>query len=98
MEKKYQLPKEFAEKWVKALRSGEHKQIKGSYIKDGCYCAMGLGFMISGAVVGEIKLYGAGKTPLKMFDIKSNIISLNDEKGKSFPEIADWIEANIEFI
>lgn len=32
MEKEYTLPKQFGEKWVEALRSGEYKQTTGSLV------------------------------------------------------------------
>lgn len=46
--KTYQLPKEFAEKWVRELRSGKYKQIQNTLCKDGGYCCLG----VAGKMVG----------------------------------------------
>lgn len=41
--KKYKLPKEFAEKWVAALRSGEYKQGRDMLLSKKCeYCCLGV--------------------------------------------------------
>lgn len=40
--KHYQLPKEFATKWIDALRSGKYKQIKNTLCRDGGYCCLGV--------------------------------------------------------
>lgn len=42
-EKRFKLEKEFAQKWIKALRSGKFKQGSG-YLKDeiNCYCCLGV--------------------------------------------------------
>lgn len=48
MEKKYSLPKEFAEKWVAALRSGDYDQGTGELTvgredkKEFAYCCLGV--------------------------------------------------------
>lgn len=106
MEKKYKLPKEFAEKWVDALRSRRYNQRQGSYYSkyDKCYCAMGVGLK-------QIKFkFNANETPdnspfCKWTDDGSchtylwhAIVKLNDTDKKTFTEIADWIEANVEFV
>lgn len=50
MSKQYQLPREFAEKWVKALRSGEYKQGKECLgNKDNGYCCLGIAAITAGA-------------------------------------------------
>lgn len=107
--KPYQLPKEFATKWVAALRSGEYKQGRGVYYNssEGCYCSMGVGL-----VANDIPLNERGDNTLSDHDpimecISSdekpttlwyNIYKLNDEKNLSFTQIANWIETNVEFI
>lgn len=47
--KKYQLPKEFGEKWITALRNGEYKQGKDR-LKDifGGYCCLGVACAMQG--------------------------------------------------
>ena len=99
---KYQLPKEFATKWVKALRSGEYGQTRGEYYSEpfNCYCALGVSFKVIGvqpaqwdAPISDIRW-----PLLDDMDLKQIIIELNDDRCLTFPEIADWIEANVEFI
>jgi hypothetical protein len=69
MRKEYTLPREFAERWVKALRSGEYKQGTGTLgnAKDG-YCCIGVACRIAGApdealvgenVIDHNKIWGA---------------------------------------
>lgn len=99
--KKYKLPKEFAEKWVEALRSGEYKKFQYGYERDGCYCAVGLAykvngykFLTNGHLINEKQndfIYN------NHIDIWKNVTKLNDIEGKSFSEIADWLCANVEF-
>jgi len=36
------MKKEIADKWVRALRSGEYKQGNGSLLRDGNYCCLGV--------------------------------------------------------
>lgn len=52
--KKYQLPKEFAKKWLYALRSGEYKQTNGTLCKDGKFCCLGVAAHISGVNIDLI--------------------------------------------
>jgi hypothetical protein len=104
----YQLPKEFATKWVAALRSGEYKQTGGVYYnpQNNCYCSMGVGL-----VANEIEINKKGDSTinddnpfLECMPLTGDgtlwfaIYNLNDHEQKSFPEIADWIEANVDFI
>lgn len=46
--KNYTLPKEFTEKWLTALRSGEYKQIQNTLCKDGGYCCLGIAGLTCG--------------------------------------------------
>ena len=107
MDKEYKLPKEFAEKWVSALRSGEYKQSK-SYLKsDFGYCCLGVGCKLKGHE--DFELFGKPYPSVKMLsevfqysehyqlNMYAYLASLNDS-GKSFEEIADWIEKNVEFV
>lgn len=97
--KKYQLPKEFAEKWVAALRDAEQDtQITGQYYDAelNCYCAMGIGLKANGYKFDNDGDLVGGINPLGD-DIWWDIMQLNDRDHKTFPEIADWIEANCEF-
>lgn len=99
--KQYQLPRDFAEKWVKALRSGEYKQGEGQYYNPSidCYCAIGVGY-----TANDIELSESGQTVVNndyrviTGNIFDALMDLNDFDNKSFPEIADWIEANCQFV
>ncbi len=50
--KKHRLPKKFAEKWLKALRSGEYEQANGQLYDDeylgGSYCCLGVACEVVG--------------------------------------------------
>jgi hypothetical protein len=60
IKKKYELPKAFLKKWLKALRSGKYQQGKSSlriadYDYDSnksffLYCCLGVGCEVSGAI------------------------------------------------
>ena len=56
--KKYSLPREFAEKWVKALRSGEYKQGRGLLHSNFGYCCLGVAGFICGATNEMLKYAG----------------------------------------
>lgn len=101
MEKKYSLPKEFAEKWVAALRSGDYKQADQKYYdrSTDCYCANGVGYKIQGAIFNENGTINSSgprliQIPMSLWE---EVVYLNDTNGRTFSEIADWIEANVEF-
>lgn len=103
------LTQDQLDKWLVALRSGEYKQIT-NYLKtpDG-YCCIGVlcdlvnhdawddpnvagswSSWKSGAITFE-----AGLPPAFLPDaVQCKLIHLNDADGKSFSEIADWIEQN----
>lgn len=49
MPKKYSLPKEFAEKWVAALRGGEYEQTQSHLQYGGAYCCLGVACRLVGA-------------------------------------------------
>ncbi len=103
MEKKYTLPREFAEKWVKALRSKKYKQDTdhNQYRYNDCYCAWGVYGVAnkfkfitdSTCVKGKVELYNSVEYELFKF-----IYRLNDREKLTFPQIADEIETNVEFI
>jgi len=113
MEKKqYQLPKEFGEKWVAELRKNEIKQIKGEFHQviegEDCFCANGLAFHANGfkfvpnhlskVFNGNGGTFSAWTNSFISINLIDKIVELNDAKDLSFPEIADWLEANVEFI
>jgi len=105
--KKYQLPKEFATKWVEALRSGDFKQTTGQLKRGDCYCAIGVC-----ALVNDFEFQGEGQLAYKdgisiytkmdltnqTLDFPKDIFRMNDTHKKPFIEIANYIEKNVEFI
>lgn len=109
--KKYTLPKDFAEKWVKALRSGEYKQGRGHLFQYETYCCLGVACHIAG-VSEQLMIENNDDilTAACFFDteipkqLKSNadfcnlLVRLNDTTRKPFPEIADWLEQNVIFV
>jgi hypothetical protein len=89
-------------KWIKALRSGEYKQGKTFLYKanEEAYCCLGVLCAING--VSRTKMESECTTDIVWFDsgLAKETRSLlgdvmNDQEGKSFAEIADWIEANL---
>lgn len=106
---KYQLPKEFAEKWVKALRSGEYQQGTQSLHLEDTYCCLGVACVVAGID------YVPNQDWIKESMVKGTIIprvlvgsaaqselvykvsSMNDG-NETFEDIADWIEQNVEFV
>lgn len=54
MEKKYRLPKEFATKWLAALRSGQYQQAKSALFNGTGYCCLVVACIISGIENSEI--------------------------------------------
>ena len=97
-------------RWVKALRSGEYEQGQFSLCKDNKFCCLGVlldtevsfdwewdEFRECWTINGE-----AGHLPGVQFndefelDVREEdaLAGMNDS-GKTFPEIADWIEENL---
>lgn len=123
--KKYSLPRDFATKWVTALRSGEHKQ--GKHYLGNCedgYCCLAVSALTVGAKdnmfqIGDLKAtylnnnieYRQTCIVPEVYDkiphiLKSNkfdslpdvLAKMNDSGNYTFPQIADWIEENVEFV
>lgn len=87
--------------WVAALRSGEYKQGKGCLHNDGKFCCLGVWLKV---VKGKLSAVGDHITNNLYYDQMERegidtltLASLNDDSfhGHSFPQIADWIEANL---
>ncbi len=111
MEKKYTLPREFGEKWVAALRSGNFNQTQATLKDDWGHCCLGVACEIQGAAFYRKKFSFIPVTWGKRFGLPVELLngeldwtslpfvlsSMND-KGTPFSQIADWIEANVEFI
>ena len=120
--KKYSLPKEFAEKWLTALRSGEYEQgssYLSAYYFNGItgknkFCCLGVACVIEGLPLEDLRgefilsnwplpenLKGdrsANTFVRELTDMNDGTIETHQADKKSFPEIADWIEQNVNFI
>jgi len=101
--------REERDKWVEALRSGKYTQCRENWglgfdertdarvdVPVGFCCLNVLGYVLTGKTV-----YGPGNDAVDAIErsIGTNFtpfITLNDEDGLSFSEIADWIEKNVE--
>lgn len=100
---------EIKRKWIEALRSGKYAQGRGSLrVGENAYCCLGVlcdlvdgsrwartdrGFFQYGpstSLAPPTVSVGTGLQAGSQLDL----INLNDS-GKSFPEIADYIEANL---
>lgn len=100
--KEFALPKELGEKWVQALRSGLYKQDTehAQYKYQDCFCAWGVfGEANNLEFESENKCLIDGKD-INIFagSLFQPIYRLNDTFKKKFPEIADFIVENVEFI
>jgi hypothetical protein len=106
IQEKPKLPKHLGRPWLDALRSGKYEQTTGQLERDGKYCCLGVY-----CVVHELTIENGG---LDVFDdglhgyhflakhigdsMVTKLYDLNDVKKKSFVEIADYIEQNIELV
>lgn len=122
MEKKYKLPREFAEVWVSELRSGKYTKTTGDLFetqiegKPECFCANGVGLLVWGiprkelifhSYVDRVLYISHPDIPKDLVDhlakhnewtLFDHIAKLNDQLNYTFPEIASWLETNVEFI
>ncbi len=98
------LPPDFKAKWIAALRSGEYEQTQGTLHKSNAFCCLGVACMAVGyddpsevESIGFISV-AADKIPQMLHGdcgVPEVLSVMNDDDGKSFAEIADWIEANL---
>jgi hypothetical protein len=90
---------ELKQKWVTALRSGEFKQGRGALEEDGTFCCLGVLCRVTGRPTTH-KNGGPNRDrrplPLELlnFEQQWRLTAMNDA-GKTFPEIASYIEANL---
>ena len=101
------MPKEFRTRWLKALRSGRYKQVDSCLQnKEGENCCLGVAGrilrvskdeLLTNVMPGELPDKETAKFPIclvkfgKPTKFASKLANMNDE-GKSFKEIADYIE------
>lgn len=98
------LPEDFKQKWVAALRSGEYKQ--GKYVlycrAIDSFCCIGVAGKIKGVSLEEMEGKsnpGSDKVYKSCINLGDSFVRtltlMNDYQGKSFSDIADWIEQNL---
>lgn len=104
------MNKEIKQKWLEALRSGRYEQGTGRLRSNhGKYCCLGVledvvqpeGWLRTGGCwknrdkcsgfISHATLYESNIPP----KVAYYLMSMNDDSGKTFSEIADWIEANL---
>lgn len=103
---------EIVEKWCAALRSGKYKQCTSRLKVDTAYCCLGvLGEVVCGLPIGDayplfyltmddwlslgFPAYCTNELG-EVRDTQKFLAEMNDEEGKSFAEIADWIEEHLK--
>jgi hypothetical protein len=101
------MKKVIRDKWVKALRSGKFKQGDGQLMQDHGpddqrYCCLGVLCKITGNANNRDMCQGFPKDDGKTEDfcgltavLQSRLAEMNDE-GKTFDEIANYIETHVE--
>ncbi len=94
--------------WLQALRSGEYKRAQGQLRKYSEHCCLGVlcevasltrntincGYSLPGMETTEGLLGNFGSEFGLSKTTQNRLASMNDS-GKSFLQIADWIEANL---
>jgi hypothetical protein len=102
------MNKELKNKWISALRSGNYEQASGALVEfhaDGtAYCCLGVLLCVSGSYRNAAEFHHKGSlTHAQRSDLlapqhhelETWLISMNDGRGASFSEIADYIEQNV---
>lgn len=92
---------EMKAKWVAALRSGEYKQVRMVLRSEDGFCCLG----VLNEACGLPQTYHPTTTcfgdrrPNAPWGFDDNVSLklqwMNDREGKTFSEIADWVEANL---
>lgn len=88
------------QKWVEALRSGKYAQANGALYDGNGYCCLGVcHLLITGEIPARMWDSACGyppPAPIRAIpeDIRTRLANMNDN-GKSFHEIADYIEKNL---
>lgn len=92
------MEKKLKAKWVKALRSGKYVQAQQALYVEGCgYCCIGvLASVKKGGRRGFSGVRGGYDLATKEFgDSLSTRLQHMNDGGKSFAEIADYIEEKL---
>lgn len=84
------------DKWLVALRSGEYPQARHALSREqgSSYCCIGVLGKVANVSL-ELDTYTVGEEcGLKPTEI-SVLVDLNDDEGRDFPAIADYVERRI---
>lgn len=98
-------------KWIEALRSGEYRQARRALRRGNKFCCLGVLCELMGAtwddgdtdrnasINGERQDYYLSPTALATTGMPERqqeiLYTMNDDDGKSFKQIADYIEQNL---
>lgn len=98
------MNKDIKDRWVTALRSGEYKQCKGVLMEKEprAYCCLGVLSLLAdlptedheedfNSLMSVDDILDAVVSPHE----QNTLICMNDDFGKDFNEIADYIEENL---
>lgn len=95
------MDKALKDKWSRALRSGEYQQGQCALLFKGKYCCLGVLCLVLGREIENVPgngknfdHYGAIDSILGIA-AREEFIAMNDTEGKSFIEIADYIDDNL---
>jgi len=106
---KFRLPRQFADKWLAALRSGEYMQGQDYLKHNGRYCCLGVACAITEGVeivepeaqmiiyADEIK--NIHLIPKELTGMRNSLpieLSTMNDNGSDFKQIANWVEENVE--
>ena len=100
---KFNLNKEYKRRWIYALRSGEYKQTKLSLCDSVGYCCLGVLCMLNALRFEKSLSIGLFYND-ELYDLKNstylrgediNVLANMNDCGKTFDEIADYIEENL---
>src|ERR1051325_9041929 len=102
------MSNDLVSQWLEALRSGSYKQARGALrcdSDDGLrFCCLGVlrevaaknGVRIRRAMTSDpLDQVDARQLAALSYENQRRLSRMNDDAGKTFPEIADWLEANI---
>lgn len=100
-EKEYQLEKAFAEKWIKALRSGKFKQ-GNDYLFEkvtDSYCCLGVACKITmpGANINHTPFIDAIRVANKLYNKIPKLLRGNAKENKFVAEVSGMNDNGISF-
>lgn len=104
--RKEHMNKEIKKQWVEALRSGRYRQTQNTLRVNDGFCCLGVLCDLVEPGLWEVNgsHFGANISPSALVrdiadlhddDTIAHLMDMNDSAGKSFAEIADYIEENL---